>query len=228
MSQARQAAVSWSGGKDSCLSLYRAVRSGVHARFLLNMVNRDASRSMSHGLTPLLLSAQAEAIQIPIVQRETTWETYERDFKAAVTELRREGAEAMVFGDIDLVEHQEWVERVSHEVGVEAMLPLWGCDSERLLNEFVESGFEAVVVAANAEFFGEDWLGKRLDRRFVADVARLAGEAGFHPLGEKGEYHTFVVDGPLFKRRIRIGDAHKVLREGYRFLDIVTYDVQDK
>lgn len=228
MSHRRQAAVSWSGGKDSCLSLYHAVSAGVHARFLLNMVNRDASRSMSHGLDPTLVAAQAEALGIPIVQPETTWDTYERDFKTTVEELRQNGIDAVIFGDIDLEEHRAWVQRVSHEVGVEAMLPLWGSDSHRLLNEFVESGFEAVIVAVNAEFFDDEWLGRPLDRRFIADVSKLAREVGLHPVGEKGEYHTFVVDGPLFKRRVMIGDARKVLRDGYRFLDITSYDVQDK
>lgn len=219
MNQGLKAAVSWSGGKDSAFSLYRSISDGLEVSFLLNFINRDARRSMSHGLDPKLLVAQAEAVEIPIVQRETTWETYEEEFKRAVVELKQVGVNAVVFGDIDIEEHREWIERVCAELKVRPILPLWGDEPQRLLNEFIDAGFEAVVVCAKAELLGEEWLGRKVDASFVEGLKGI----GVHPCGEQGEYHTLVTDGPIFKRRIEITPGEKVLREGYRFLDISSF-----
>ena len=226
MSQGLKVAVSWSGGKDSCFSLYRAISSGLQPCFLLNMVNREAKRSMSHGLDPKLIAAQAEAMEIPILQRETTWDTYEQEFKEAVTELKQQGVDGIVFGDIDIEGHKNWVERVCVELEVIAILPLWGDEPHRLLNEFLQAGFEAIVVSAKAEFFSDEWLGKRMSQEFIGELLRLNEGFNIHPCGEQGEYHTFVTDGPIFRRSIKIIDSHKVLREGYRFLDITRYELE--
>lgn len=223
MSQGLKVTVSWSGGKDSCFALYRAVLSGLQTCFLLNFINRDVQRSMSHGVDPKLIAAQAEALEIPIVQRETTWDTYEQEFKRAVAELKQKGVKAVVFGDIDLEEHKDWTTRVCEELGVRPILPLWGEAPQKLLNEFIEAGFEAIVVCAKAEFFGEEWLGQKVGAEFMKELHRLNKESNVHPCGEQGEYHTFVTDGPIFKQRIKIIDSEKVLREGYRFLDISSF-----
>jgi len=218
-------AVSWSAGKDSSLSLYRSLSSGCQICCLLNMINRDARRSMSHGLDPKLIAAQAEAMEIPIVQRETTWETYEEEFKAAVAELKQRGIGGVVFGNIDSQGDKEWVERVCGELDVVPILPLWGNEPQQLLNDFIDAGFEAIVVSAKAQFFGEEWLGRRVDRGFIEELLTLNN---VHLCGEQGEYHTFVLDSPIFKRRIKIIESSKVLREGYRFLDISGYELEDK
>lgn len=228
MSQELKVAVSWSGGKDSCFSLYRTIINALQPCFLLNMVNRDAKRSMSHGLDPKLIAAQAEVLEIPLLQRETTWNTYEQEFKEAVAELKQQGVDGVVFGDIDIEEHKEWVERVCSEVGVIAILPLWGDEPQRLLSDFIQAGFEAIVVSAKAEFFSDEWLGKQVSQDFIGELSRLHEEFNLHPCGEQGEYHTFVIDGPIFRRRIKIIDSHKVLREGYRFLDISRYELEGK
>lgn len=231
MSKGLKVAVSWSGGKDSCFSLFRSIGqspSACQVCFLLNMVNRDAKRSMSHGLDPKLIATQAEAMEIPILQRETTWETYEQEFKRAVAELKQKGINGVVFGDIDLQEHKDWVERVCGELGVNPILPLWGSEPQRLLSDFIDAGFEAVVVTAKAELFSEKWLGRNMSREFIEELDRLNKESNTHICGEKGEYHTFVIDGPIFKRRIKIIDTSKVLREGYRFLDISRYELVGK
>jgi uncharacterized protein (TIGR00290 family) len=183
---------------------------------------------MSHGLDPKLIAAQAEAMEIPILQRETTWDTYEQEFKAAAAELRQKGVSGVVFGDIDLQEHKDWVERVCGELSVMPILPLWGAEPQSLLNDFIDADFEAIVVTAKAEFFGEKWLGKRVDGEFIKELLRLNKESNVHPCGEQGEYHTFVIDGPIFKRRIKIIETNKILREGYRFLDISRFELVGK
>lgn len=228
MSQGLKAAASWSGGKDSSFSLYRSTRNGLETCFLLNFINREVGRSMSHGLDSALIAAQAQALEIPIVQKGVTWETYEQEFKAAVAQLKQRGIGAVVFGDIDLQGHKDWIERVCGELEVMPILPLWGDEPQTLLNDFIDAGFEAIVVTAKADLFGEEWLGQKIGTEFIKELHRLNEEFNVHPCGEQGEYHTFVTDGPIFKRRIKIIHSEKVLREGYRFLDISKYELVGK
>jgi diphthine-ammonia ligase len=213
----KQAFVSWSGGKDGCLACHRAVRLGLDVRCLLNMVSEDGQRSRSHGLDGRWVALQAEAMGVPIVQQRTADSDYEVEFKNALTGFRQIGITEGVFGDIDFEEHRKWNQGVCAAAGIEMHLPLWQEDQSKLLDEFISAGFEAVVVTTRGDLLGKEWLGRKLDRGFVADLAR---EKGVTPCGEAGEYHTLVIDGPLFKRKIRIVEASPVLKDGYCLLDI--------
>jgi uncharacterized protein (TIGR00290 family) len=145
---------------------------------------------------------------------------YERTFKKAATAQKRQGAEAVVFGDIYLDEHRDWVERVCGEIGLMPVLPLWGKEPEALLKEFIDAGFQAVVVSAKADIFSEEWLGRTIDHGFLGDFKQLVKGRDIDVCGEKGEYHTVVVDGPLFKQRLEITRGDRVQRDGYWFLDV--------
>ncbi|NIM46164.1 MAG: diphthine--ammonia ligase [Nitrososphaeria archaeon] len=213
-------AVSWSGGKESNLSYYKAMSNGFEIKCLLNLVRKDVGRCMSHGVTANLLAAQAETIGVPIVQREATWKTYEEVFKEAVYELKQRGVEGMVFGDIDLEEHKEWVERICEETGIQPIEPLWQKDPTALLKEFIEAGFKAIVVSVKVSMLGSEWLGRRVDPDFVRDLHTLKEGADLHLCGEAGEYHTFVYDGPLFKRPLKILKGEITSENGHLFLDI--------
>jgi len=225
-----RAVVSWSGGKDSCFACYKAMLDGFEVSYLLNFVSKDG-RCMSHGLDSELIAAQSQAIGIPLVQREVTWETYEQEFKIAMRELKERGISAAVFGDIDVQEHKDWVDRVCGEVGVTPLEPLWGLNPEQILTDFIDEGFEAIVINVKAEPFGQEWLGRKVDRRLLRDLQKLQAKHNVHICGELGEYHTLVTDGPIFKRRIRMLDSRKVLRMGYWeywLLDVLKYDIEEK
>jgi len=203
---------------------------GFEVSRLLNFVSKE-ERCMSHGLDPKLMVAQSQAIGIPIIQREVTWDTYEEGFKAAITELKQMGIEGAVFGDIDIREHKEWVDRVCNEVGIIPLEPLWGLNPKRILTEFMDEDFEAIVINVKADLFGEEWLGRKVDRSFLEDVLELHKKRRVHICGELGEYHTLVLDGPIFKRRIKILDRKNVLREGYWkywLLDISSYELENQ
>jgi len=223
-----QVFVSWSGGKDSCFAVYQAALNGLKVSYLLNMVNVDAKQSWFHGLSPELMQMQAQAIGIPLIQRRTTMANYETDFKDAVLALKKEGVSGGVFGDIDLEEHREWVERTCQQVDVTPHLPLWGLSQEKVLRDFIEAGFEAVVLVAKADLFGEDWLGRKVDLDFLSYLSRLKDEKDVSLCGEAGEYHTFVTDGPLFNQRIEIRQTRRVLREGYWRLEILKGEMKAK
>lgn len=199
---------------------------GFEVSHLLNLVSKDG-RCMSHGIDSKLIVVQSQAIGIQMVQKETTWETYEQSFKNAVRELKQMGIEAVVFGDLRTIPgHVGWISRVCSELGVKPITPLWGSDPKQILVEFIGQGFEAVVVSVKADLLGEEWLRRNIDGDFVRDILR--DKPKVDPCGELGEYHTFVLDGPLFKSRIKLFEASKVLKNGYWFLNISRYKIVGK
>jgi diphthine-ammonia ligase len=213
---------SWSGGKDSGFACYLAQRQGYDVTHLVNFISKESRRVSFHGTRAHLVSRQAQAARLRLAQYAVPPDMalYERTFKRAAMALKRRGAEAMVFGDIYLDEHREWVERVCSELGLKPVLPLWGRDPEGLLKEFIDAGFEAVVVSAKAQFFGEEWVGRRVDHAFLSDLKGMVKGEDVDVCGEKGEYHTVLVDGPLFQERLEVTRGTKVLRDGYWFLDM--------
>jgi uncharacterized protein (TIGR00290 family) len=213
-----KAFVSWSGGKDSALACFRAMKKGIKILYLLNMLRETGDCSRSHGLSAELLKAQAFAIEIPIIQKATTWGNYEEEFKKTILELKEEGIIAGVFGDIDVEEHRAWIERVCGEIGIKPILPLWKEERETLMKEFINAGFKAIVCAINAEFLGPEWLGREINYDFLEDLKRL-GTVDL--CGEKGEYHTFVYDGPIFKNPVKFSVGKWIQRDKKYFLEII-------
>jgi len=206
---------SWSGGKECALATYKAISQGHEVLYLLNFVSEDGERSRSHGIKASVLTLQAEAIGIPLIQVKTSWENYEENFKKVVRELQDKGIEGGVFGDMELEEHREWVERVCSEVGIKAFLPLWGIKAEKLIEELLKLKFKAIVVATRLE---ENFLGKVLDKDLVRQISKL----GSHPCGENGEYHTFVTDGPIFRKALKVTRGESKKRDNVWFWDIST------
>jgi len=206
---------SWSGGKECALATYKAISQGHEVLYLLNFISEDGERSRSHGTKASVLALQAEAIGIPLIQVKTSWENYEENFKKVVRKLQDKGIEGGVFGDMDLEEHREWVERVCREIGIKAFLPLWGIKAEKLIEEFLKLKFKAIVVATRLE---ETFLGKVLDKALVRQISKL----GSHPCGENGEYHTFVTDGPIFRKALKVTNGERKERDNVWFWDIST------
>ena len=208
---------SWSGGKDSCLAVMRALGEGMEVSHLMHFV-RAAN---VHGVSPELISLQGSLTKMGIVQREVPDGDFERHFKETVRGVAGPGLKGMVFGDIYLEAHREWIERVCGELGIEAVLPLWGDDTEALVYEFLDAGFETLVVSGKTELIESRWLGKRLDKDFV-DYLKTRG---LDPCGEDGEYHTLVTGGPLFRGNINVTGGSVSRRHGHWFYDIEDYEL---
>lgn len=210
--------ISWSGGKESSLSCLRIMQNqNIKVGCLLNMTSEDGRNSRTHGLSAKFLQLQSEAMGIPIVQRKAGWENYEEEFKKTLSDFKAKGMQAGVFGDIDLQEHRDWVERVCKEIGIQPILPLWKEERRKLMKEFINLGFKALVVATNPEFLGKEWLGRIIDEKFIKDLNDLGN---IDLCGEKGEYHTFVYDGPIFKKPIKFTRGEKVLKDKHCFLEL--------
>ncbi|MBZ9577977.1 diphthine--ammonia ligase [Patescibacteria group bacterium] len=217
MTKKTKAFCCWSGGKESALALYKAQRSKMDIAYLVNMVSVDGKHSRSHGVSAALLKIQAQALGIPIVQRKTTWETYEEEFKKAVSELKTKGIDTGIFGDIDLQQHRDWVERVCKDVDIKPILPLWKEKRENLLKEFIDQKFKAIVVATDASSLGKEWLGRQVDNEFVKDINSLKK---VDLCGEEGEYHSLVYNGPIFKGPIELIFDKKIFKDKHWFLEL--------
>ena len=204
---------SWSGGKESALATYKAILWGYQVSYLVNFISEDGERSRSHGIKASVLDWQSKAMGIPLVQVKTSWEDYEENFRKVVGKLKLKGILGGVFGDMDLVEHREWLERVCGELEIKPILPLWGIGSEELLADFWSLGFKAIVVATKLD---QSLLGRALDKSSLNEIEKF----GCHPCGESGEYHTFVFDGPIFKMPLEVIPGKKEKRDNVWFLEI--------
>lgn len=221
-----KAVVSWTGGKDGCISFYKAISEGRDVRYLLSFWNMN--RQGAHEVNPDLLCAQAEAMGIPLIR--TGFASYEEEFKRVFRDLNeKEGEkgskiESAIFGHIET--HNDLVERICEDLGIELVMPIWNMNSETIIKEIVAAGFEVVLVSVKADLLGEEWLGRRIDENFLADLR--AHDGSIDPCGENGEFHTFVLDGPMFKKRLKIVRSEATKRGGLWFLDVKEFAVEEK
>ena len=207
---------SWSGGKDSCLALYYALKEGGKAKKLLTMLIDNGQKSRSHGLSLNLLEKQAESLSIPLITANTSWDNYESNFKKMLKKLKKQGITTGIFGDIDLAEHREWVERVCSEENLKAKLPLWKMGRREVMEKFIELGFEAEIIVIKEEKLSKDFLGKKL----TFDLIDKLEKNNVDVCGENGEFHTVVLDGPIFSKKVNIKRKNIVKNKGYIFQNI--------
>ena len=217
---------SWSGGKDSCFACYKAIQEGHDVLQLLIMMS-DLSKSNFHMICSDMLDAQSDAIGIPIVKWVTTAETYEADFKNALLQMKAQGIEGIVTGDVfDVALHEAgWLDRICKEVGLTPVRPLWHRGTQRILEEFINAGFKAALVRVKTDVMGMDWLGREINKEFFDDLLKLGT---VDPCGEHGEFHTFVTDGPIFKKRIAILESEKTKLNSHGRLVIKRFEVKPK
>ncbi len=224
-----QVIASWSGGKDSSLACFKASQEGHAVKYLLNFISKEHKRCCFHGIEGKLLKLQAELTGIRLVQKEVSpdMQKYEDEFKDAVSELKPIGIQGMVFGDIYLLDQMNWVERVCEDLNIKPIEPLWNISPSEIMEEFIHCGFKAVVVSCKAELFGKEFIGRYIDGDLLKDLKKKK----ICPCGENGEFHTFVVDGPIFRKRIEITRAKAIFKDGFWkhwFLDIQDYKVLTK
>jgi uncharacterized protein (TIGR00290 family) len=213
-------ALCFSGGKDSVLALQELRRDGRwHVVRLITTVTDAYDRVSMHGVRRTLLQAQAASLGLPltevVVPPESSNAVYEREMGRAFVALRATGVRHVAFGDIFLEDLREYRERQLAAVELEGVFPLWRADTASLARAFIEHEFRAVVVCVNPAVLDRSFAGRAFDDAFLADLPD-----GVDPCGERGEFHTFVSDGPLFARPIPYEAGEIVERAGFVFCDL--------
>lgn len=198
----KKAFINWSSGKDAAYALYRLRSENEYSiEKLLTTVNTQSNAVSMHGVKMELLQKQAEALGIPLqiisIPGEIPAEKYNRIMQKEISGLVSQGFSHSVFGDIFLEDVRKYRERQLEQTGLKAVFPLWGRNTTDLIREFIESGFKAITVSVNAKLLDSSFCGRILDQEFLSDLP-----AGIDPCGENGEFHTFVYDGPGFKKPV--------------------------
>jgi len=207
---------SYSGGKDSILAIYRALKLGMEPVSLIITYNIDMERSWFHGIPMDLLNEVSASLSIPIKLIKTSGKDYAANFEKELKAQKENGAEVCVFGDIDIEEHLQWCTTRCDTVGIEAFFPLWQEDRKVLVDEFIESGFTANITVVDTNRLSEKHLGMTLSPETVSSIVAEGADA----CGENGEYHTFVSNGPLFITPVSFCYGEHVKNGQYAILPI--------
>lgn len=193
-------AMSYSGGKDSALALYRMVQAGHEPAALVVTINEEQGRSWFHGVSTDLLDVVSERVGIPLILCRCKPEEYQKAFEEGLAQAKRLGAEACVFGDIDDKGHKQWDEARCKTAGLNCILPLWNENREALTREGIAAGFRAAIKVVQLDILDGSFLGRTLDDNIIERIQKTGADV----CGENGEYHTFVYDGPLFREAVPI------------------------
>lgn len=181
------------------------------------MFDETGLRSRSHGLRPELVAAQAARLGLRSVTARCAWSTYDAAFTTALRELAADGITHVVFGDLVYPAHREWAETRCAEAGLTAVEPLFGTCTSALFDAFVASGAKALMVTVRQPWLDESWLGRPLS----AGMKNVFAARGIDPCGERGEYHTAVVDSPLFSHPVAVTHGEVVRRGECVALDLI-------
>lgn len=214
-----KAVFNWSGGKDSSFALYKIINSGEYdVRYLITTVSSDYRRIIQHGVREELLDLQTSSIKLPLkklyMPANPNMDTYNRLMKETMTSFKSSGIDIAIFGDIFLEDLRKFREEKLSQVKMKAAFPVWKYSTDKLIKEFIDIGFKAVVVCVNEDYLDKSFAGREIDNSFLRSLP-----GNVDPCGENGEFHTFVYDGPIFNRPVnfRIGEIiKKIYKPGSR------------
>lgn len=203
------------------------MKQGVEVVCLLTTVPTEMGRTFGHGEKVELVKLQSEALAIPAEFISCTFEDYSDSFANMLRTYKEQyKLDGIAFGDLYLDGHREWGEKIAKEVGIAPIYPLWGKKEDALLalKTFIQSGYKATVIRIREDVLEEEWLGRQLDSSFIDDIVKK----DCCPMGESGEYHTFVSDGPLFKWKIELGDPEIIEFETTKKYEFKQYAIIPK
>lgn len=213
--------LSWSSGKDAAWALHVLRQMDqVEVVGLLTTTNAAFDRVAMHGVREALLEAQAEAVGLPLWKVPLPWpcpnEAYEALMAQVCARAAGEGIEAMAFGDLFLEEVRDYrIEKLAG-TGLAPLFPIWNPDTASLAQEMAASGLKAVLTCVDPRALDASFAGRDYDLELLAELP-----ASVDPCGERGEFHTFVWDGPMFRRPVPVRRGEVVARDGFVFADLV-------
>ena len=207
---------SYSGGKDSVLAINRAVNAGMLPIGLITANNINSKRTWFHGADQDLLEAASDSLAMPLTYISTPGDAYADNFEKALLAAKDMGAQVCVFGDIDIRGHLDWCAERCENTGLMPCFPLRDESRKKVVYEFIDAGFRAVIKIVDTARLPEVFLGQTLSRNIVDEIERIGADI----CGENGEYHTFVYGGPLFSHDIGYTIKDKSKHDKYAVLEI--------
>ncbi|MBI1769661.1 MAG: diphthine--ammonia ligase [Bacteroidetes bacterium] len=219
MNQPSENAVAlWTGGKDSCLALYEAECLGYEIKSLITFIPPNP-QFLAHPLQ--VIKFQSEALHLQHATIEIT-QPFNEGYKSAFRFLKeRCDVSHVITGDIDEVSgHPNWVKELAASSDIEVLTPLWKRDRKEILATLIENNFKVIFSCAKEPWFSEDWLGTEFDTNTIERLYKISEETGLDLCGENGEYHSLVLDCPLFKQRIHIDDFSKEAKDVILYINI--------
>jgi len=212
--------VSWSSGKDSAWMLHVLKQDpSIEIGGLLTTMNEQFDRVAMHAVRRRLLEAQADAAGVPLRTVQLPWpctnEQYEARMRAAVSQAVAEGFTHVAFGDLFLEDVRKYREEKLTGTGLTPIFPIWGIPTDDLAVRMVENGLRSVLTCVNPKQLDRSFAGRQFDRALLDELP-----AGVDKCGERGEFHSFAWDGPMFSRTVAIEVGEIVDRDGFVFADI--------
>ena len=209
----KKAVFNWSGGKDSALAMYHILKEQQYQiDSLTTNINKYHQRISMHGVREELLDQQVKALGLEInklyLPKNPDMKTYNTLMAELMNKLVKEGYKYSIFGDIFLEDLKKYREKSLNEVGLQGIFPLWKQNTTKLIHEFLDLGFKTITVCVDSRLLDSSFLGRVINKGFIDDLPK-----GVDPCGENGEFHTFVFEGPIFKKSIHFQIGKKVYRE---------------
>ncbi|MFC1871248.1 diphthine--ammonia ligase [Chloroflexota bacterium] len=213
--------LSWSGGKDSALSLYEIQKSkDYEVVSLLTVITGDYDRVSMHGVPRMFIEQQAQSLSLPVeivrIPASCSDEEYESIMRKTLTRFKEKGVSSVVSGDIFLEGIKDYRRNNLAKLGMKGIFPLWGRSTDELAASFVSLGFRAVITCLDTILMDKNFIGRLFDRQLLSELPPAVD-----PSGENGEFHSFVFAGPVFKEKINFTTGERVLRDSFYFCDLL-------
>lgn len=219
-------AVSWSGGKDSCLAYQKAIAQGHEVGSIITFLWENPS--VAHPIR--IIDLQAKTMRVKQVKMEVREPYFEQYRKAIAHITEEERIEGIVTGDMAIVDpfHGNWMENVCKNLGVKVIKPLWNADRRQIIEELLYQGIRAVFSCVKQPWFSVEWIGRELNWKSLEELEALREKSGMDLCGENGEYHTIILDAPFFDEAIEISKYTKEKRNGTFFINIEEISLKPK
>ena len=203
----------FSGGKDSIYAAYSAKKQGHELACLITIISKNPDSYMFHTPSILQTKYQAKAMDIPIIFQKTKGIKEEelKDLEKAIKlAIKKYSIQGIVTGAIQSVYQASRIKKICDKLKLKCLNPLWKKESFQYIQELIKNNFRIIITSVSAYPLDELWLGREINEKFFSDIKGFHEKYKIHPAGEGGEFETFVVDCPLFKKKIQILSAKRI------------------
>jgi len=202
-----KAAILFSGGKDSCYSAYLAKKKGYELSCLISIFSKNKESYMFHTPSIKKVKAQAKLMKVPLLIKKTKGKKEDelKDLEKIISKAKKKfGVVTIVTGALHSVYQASRIQKICDKLNLKCFNPLWQKDEIKYLEELLKNKFQIIITAVAAYPLDKKWLGRKIDKQFISEVKELQKKYKIHPAGEGGEFETFVLNCPLFRRGLKI------------------------